>query len=87
MYKYKNYSGQLCEHTDLSDDGIRREFTKRSHLRVINRSFDKNKYKKTRLSNLTINVFDANYAINRIIELGRNGIVVYTQPNPKKYFK
>lgn len=62
-------------------------FTNRSHNKVISRYFDKSKYVRTRLSNLTVNMYDANYLINRTIELGKRGIVVYLRPVPlKKYF-
>ena len=62
-------------------------FTDKSHTRVIRNNFDISKYKRLKLSNLTINCYDANYFINRAIELGKKGIVVYSKPNPKEYFK
>jgi len=86
-YKYIDYNGNVGEHTYLtkSEDTIRK-WSNRSHRKVIKKYFDKSFYKRSRLSNLTINVFDANYSINRIIELGKKGITVYTEPNPKEYF-
>jgi len=85
QYRLKDQSviNQVCL---ASSDEFRYHFTNRSHNRVISCYFDKNKYRKTRLSNLTINMYDAKYLINRIIELGRQGITVYLKPDPNKYF-
>ena len=62
-------------------------FTDKSHTRIIRNNFDISKYKRLKLSNLAINYYDANYFINRAIELGKKGIVVYSRPNPEEYFK
>lgn len=61
--------------------------TNTSLNRVIKNYFDSSKYKRLKLSNLTINCYDANYFINRAIELGKKGIVIYSRPNPKEFFK
>jgi aminoglycoside N3'-acetyltransferase len=60
-------------------------FTNRSHNRVV-KLFDKTKYKRTRISNLTVNMYDANYIINKTIELGKMGITVYIKPKMKKTY-
>jgi len=63
------------------------EFRYRSISRrkiIINKYFDKSKYKRTKISNLNINMFEADYATNRLIKLGRNGIVPYIRPKPIK---
>jgi aminoglycoside N3'-acetyltransferase len=62
-------------------------FTNYSLNRVVRKYFDISKYRRLKLSNLTINCYDANYFINRTIELGKKGIVIYAKPNPKEYFK
>jgi len=86
-YKYRLDDQSIIDQVCLTcSDDFRYYFTNRSHNRVITRYFDKNKYKKTRLSNLTINMYDAEYFINRIIEIGRQGITLYLKPDPKKYF-
>jgi aminoglycoside 3-N-acetyltransferase len=69
------------------DDNFKLYFTNAHHSRIINKYYSKDKFKRTRFSNLTINQYDAKYFINRSIELAYKGIVVYTLPNPKKYFK
>ena len=37
-----------------------------------------------RLSNLAISAIDARYLIDRIVELGRQGITMYVRPKPHK---
>ena len=58
-----------------------------SHNKIIKKYFDKSKYKRKRFSNLSINVYEANYFIKRIIEIGRLGKTVYTKPDYKKFQK
>ena len=69
------------------EDNFKLYFTNAHHSRIINKYYSKDKFKRTRFSNLTINQYDTKYFINRSIELAYEGIVVYTLPNPKKYFK
>lgn len=78
-----------CVKTEIltQDDNFKLYFTEANHSKIINKYYLKNKFKRTRFSNLTINQYDANYFITRSIELAYKGIVVYTLPNPKKYFK
>ena len=52
-------------------------------LKIQKKYFDKSKYKQTKISNLSVNVHDANYLIHKVIELGRKGIVQY-KPTPSK---
>jgi aminoglycoside 3-N-acetyltransferase len=86
-FRYKDCYGNMLEHTDLSGEGGIREFTNLHQKKIVKKYFDKLKYKKTRISNLTVNVYEADYAINKAIELARKGIVFFTKPDPKKYFK
>lgn len=87
-YKYQLEDKSFLEQECLTNsDDFSYSFTNKSHNRVIRNYFDSSKYKRLKLSNLSINCYDANYFINRAIELGKKGIVVYTRPNPKEYFK
>jgi len=87
-YEYIDYEGNTHNHTYLTkSDAIIRKWTNRSHRRIIRRYFNRKKYNRKRISNLTINAYDANYAISRVIELGKKGITVYVEPDPKEYFK
>jgi len=84
-YKYRIDDQTIINHSCLTHaDNFKLYWTNYSHNRVVRRYFDPKKYRKIRLSNLTINMYDAEYIINRIIELGRMGITVYLKPDPKK---
>ncbi len=71
--------------TIVSDDNFKLFFTERRHSKIINKYYSRDHFKRTRLSNLTINQYDAKYFINRTIELALKGIVVYTRPDPKEF--
>ncbi len=60
-------------------------FTDSHHRKIVDNYFDRSKFSRNRFSNLTVNCYDVNYMINRGIELGRKGIVVYIKPNPKDF--
>jgi len=71
------------EYYSASDD----LFIYRSNLykyKFIRHYYDKSKYRMSRISNLTVNMYEADYCINRLIELGRKGIVLYQRPKPLK---
>jgi hypothetical protein len=86
IFKLKDNS--LITLDDLTnDDNFILYFTNRHHSKIINKYYSKREFNRTRFSNLTINKYNANYFINRTIELAHQGIVVYTIPDPKKYFK
>ena len=60
-------------------------FTDSHHRKIVDGYFDRSKFSRNRFSNLHINVYDVNYMINRGIELGRKGIVVYIKPDPNDF--
>lgn len=60
-------------------------FTDYHHLKIVDTYFDRSRFSRKRFSNLTINCYNVKYMINRGIELGRQGIVVYIKPNPKDF--
>jgi aminoglycoside 3-N-acetyltransferase len=85
--KYKLEDGSIVEKKSLtSDESFVRFFTDAHQLNVINKYYDKRYYKRLRFSNLNINVSEANYMINRGVELGRMGIVLFIQPKPNEFF-
>jgi aminoglycoside N3'-acetyltransferase len=86
-YRYRLSDQSIIDRVCLTySDDFRYYFTNRSHHRVISRYFDKKQYRKTKLSNLTINMYNAEYFINRIIELGRQGVTVYLKPDPNIFY-
>ena len=85
---FRLYDSSLITTESLtSDDNFKTFFTNAHHSKIIKNYYLKDKFKRTRFSNLTINLYDANYFITRTIELALKGIVVYFLPNPKKYFR
>ncbi|KXH85478.1 AAC(3) family N-acetyltransferase [Chryseobacterium kwangjuense] len=67
------------------EDDFYYAFTEQSHWAVVKKYFDRSRYRIDQLSNLQITMFEAEYVVPRITELGKKGIVVYTHPDPKKY--
>ena len=45
---------------------------------------DKSMYSRTKISNLSVNMYEANHLVNESIALGRKGIVRYLMPIPLK---
>lgn len=80
-YSYYDKEGNVREHRLLIGDGFERIPSKNYY--VVKKYFDKEKYKIRKLSNLWITCYDASYVVERLMELGRKGIVVYSQPKPK----
>jgi len=66
-----------------SQDGFFRYITKGSRRNFI-KHLDKSQYTRKKISNLSVNVYNARYLINESISLGRRGIVTYKRPNPSK---
>jgi len=55
--------------------------------RVIKKFFDKEKFKRKKLSNLDIEMVESTYMFNRCIELTEQGVCIYKRPSVLKYFK
>ncbi len=74
------YTKEIFSH----DDSIKSIHYPNGGIKGVLKHFDKSKYKQTKISNLRINMFEANYLIRRMIELGRRGITAYGRPTPSK---
>lgn len=84
--KIKKLDGEIVtKNYFTSDDNFSYIFSDKSHWRVIKNHFDPLKYKLDSISNLKITLFDAEYTLNKSIELAKKGIVVYLFPNPNEY--
>lgn len=84
-YKYRDFDGKI--HTDIfytSPDDFVKKYTRRGHVRFQKKYFSKDCSMRCRLSNLTINRYDASYVINRMIELGNLGVTYFTEPKSHK---
>ena len=81
IHKFRLEDRSFFEKESLvGDDNFRYYFNFISHNFFVRKYFDSSKYKRTKLSNLNINVYDATYVINRMIELGKAGKTVYLLP-------
>jgi len=80
-YTYKDIDGNFGSHTFLKRKG-------NINTKKISKYFTKEELKEYKLSNLDIYVIRAKILIEKSLELGRNGITMYTKPKPsKKYFR
>ncbi len=77
-YTYIDAEGNRGEHTYLRREGL--IDTKR-----LKPYMDSGKYIENRLSNLEIMALDARYFIARLVELGHQGITIYTSPRRQKH--
>jgi aminoglycoside 3-N-acetyltransferase len=79
-YRYKDANGIVKEYTSLTGNIERRT----REMRLI-KYFTPDIYKKQRISNLLIKVFQSKPCLDKMVELGRKGITMYYVPSPKKY--
>lgn len=95
LYKEHPYWGQFFNrkktyrYTVLGEVGqyscMEGDLERRTHEMTLIRHFSPDMYRKTRLSNLLIKVFESKPCLDKMIELGRRGITMYYVPSPKKY--
>lgn len=86
ILKYKDDSGEVKIKESLAGaEGFTTYFSERHHRRVLDKHFEKGRIIRRRFSNIRVNSFDIPYMIEKGIEMALKGIVVYQQPNPKKY--
>ena len=80
-YNYKDYDGNIGVHT-MRTIGVERH---RNKKKMIKKYFAKDQFRKEYISNLRIELVNAKYTHERFMELAKQGIVMYSEPNPKKY--
>jgi aminoglycoside 3-N-acetyltransferase len=79
-YRYVDHTGQVQKYSCIEGNLERR--TKESK---IIKYFHHNEYRKQRLSNLQIKVFESEPCLDKMIALGKRGITIYYVPSPQKY--
>ena len=77
-FTYKDYNGEIFKHTMLTTPAV--PYIRSHSTKLIDRNFDKSKYRRTRLSNIWINVFDMKYLYTRLYELALEGKTIYRTP-------
>lgn len=80
-YNYLDTNGKVGSQTMLVGDSMKR----RNKKKMVRRYFEEGEFLKRRISNLRIERVNAAYTHNRFMELAEQGIVMYSQPNPRKY--
>jgi aminoglycoside 3-N-acetyltransferase len=86
IYRIKLEDGSIYNQECLvSSPDIKKYTTLKHEYKIVKKHFDKAKYEHKKLSNLMIIMYDAQYLVNRLIELGEIGIVMFIKPNPKDY--
>ena len=81
--KYIDYDGKEYTYKEMSEPTITRwSYIKTKYL--VKRYFDSKQYRISKLSNLNIAIFNADYSLNRLRELAYKRIVIYYQPRFKK---
>ncbi len=79
-YNYRDAAGNIGTHTMKTQDSGKR----RNKKKMIKKYFPKSQFHFDRISNLRIELVSAKYTHERFLELAEQGIVMYSEPDPKK---
>jgi aminoglycoside 3-N-acetyltransferase len=81
-YSYLDKSGNIGFHDMIIPvtGGVRSK-------KVIKQFFDKTKFKRSKISNLLIEMVESNYMYKRCIDLADEGISIYLHPSSAEYIK
>lgn len=81
-YNYLDKNQNICKHNMIIPvkTGVR-------SVEIIKSFFDNSKFRRSRISNLLIEVVESQYMYKRCIELAEKGISIYSIPSKKKYIK
>ena len=77
-FTYRDYDGAIVKHIMLTKEAV--PYIRYHSTRLIDKYFDKSKYRRTRLSNIWINVFDMKYLYTRLYDLALEGKTIYKTP-------
>jgi len=80
-FKYRDSEGNIGVSHYLTHDFARR----RSKKKIIKNYFAKSQFKKTKISNLNVELVDAKYTLDLYLQLAEQGITMYSVPSPKKF--
>lgn len=77
-FKYINYEGKTESHVMLAK--AKQPYVRTHSTKLVDENFAPEYYDRVRLSNIWINMFDANYCVNHLTELARKGKTIYKSP-------
>lgn len=77
-YTYIDWHSNVVKHRmkALSE----KQYTRTRSTKLFDKYFDSSRYKRTQLSNIWIVVFEMKYLKDRLTELGKQGITIYSSP-------
>ena len=78
IYQYRDYKNNINSHHMYT------RINSATKPKKISKYMDENIFVETKLSNLEIYRIPARYLIDKTIELARQGVTIYTKPEPKK---
>ncbi len=81
QFKYRDSEGNIGICHYHTHDFARR----RSKKLIIKKYFDKSQFKKTKISNLSVEAVDAKYTLDLYLQLAEKGVTMYSIPSPTKF--
>lgn len=83
---YIDYDGSTQKYMAYDLDHSHRRISKHFGARIMtNKYFDKNGCSFSKISNVKVSMYRADYVIPRMIELGKRGIDIYKSPSKRGY--
>ena len=77
-FTYRDANDNIIKHTMLTGSEV--PYVRRRTTKIFDRYFSPVFYKRKKLSNIWITVYDMKYLINRLSELAYQGITIYRYP-------
>lgn len=77
-FTYKKMDGELFYHTMYTKSST--AYIRSRNTKLIDTYFNKEKYYRTRFSNIWINVYDANYLVKKLSALAFEGKTIFSHP-------
>lgn len=77
-YHYIDSKGNILSHTMFT--GAKEPYIQSKNTYLVDTYFDSSKYNRRRLSNIWINVYDADYVVKRLSELALEGKTRFSYP-------
>ncbi|MDM1460872.1 AAC(3) family N-acetyltransferase [Myroides odoratimimus] len=80
-YSYRDSSGIVSKTSFLTHDFER----KRNKKKIIKKYFDRNQFHVKKISNLRLEMVEAKYTLDVLLNIAERGITMYSKPDPKKF--
>ncbi|UVD79132.1 AAC(3) family N-acetyltransferase [Myroides albus] len=80
-YSYRDYDGNVLKSIFLTHEFER----KRNKKKIVKKYFDKSQFHVRKISNLRLEMVEAKYTLDLLLDLAERGITMYSKPDPKKF--